>query len=176
MARFYNARPMRFLPPRAAALIPLTSVLALLLAPSRSAAQAEAKDAPPVFIKLEAEDFGGVAHYTVNDPNVAWKPRMAWYPQWSRGGDSGWWAAYGEAKAASGEIALEQFVPRDGTYTLWVRYEDYAGKPEPFDVLVIGAGGEAKAEFGRVDVGPAPAAPFPWAYAWDKKTVDLKKG
>src|SRR5436190_10016443 len=86
----------------------------------------------PVYIKLECEDMAGVASYRSNKPQDVWKPRMAWYPQWSRGGDSGWWGASGEAAAASGEISSETFIPVDGQYTLWVRYEDYAGKPEPF--------------------------------------------
>jgi hypothetical protein len=130
----------------------------------------------PVYIKVEAEDMAGVASYKVNDAKVAWKPRMAWYPQWSRGGDSGWWGAYGEAAAASGEISSEIFVPADGQYLVWVRYEDYAGKPEPFDVSVSGVAEQATVQFGRTDVAPAPAAPITWSYAWNKAPMTLKKG
>jgi hypothetical protein len=136
------------------------------------AANAFAQQTTPVYIKVEAEDMAGVASYRSNKPQDVWKPRMAWFPQWSRGGDSGWWGAYGEAAAASGEISSDVVIPVDGNYTLWVRYEDYVGKAEPFDVSV----GAVTAPFGRADVAPAPQPPNTWSYTWQKAPMTLKKG
>ncbi len=129
--------------------------------------------ATPVYMKFEAEDFAGVSPSSQTDPKVgSWKQNMAWYPQWSRGGDSGWWAVYGEPTAAVGDLSLDTFIPTDGAYTLWVRYEDYAGKPEPFDVYV----GQAKAAFGLKDVAPPPTPPLTWNYAWASSQMNLKEG
>ena len=133
----------------------------------------EVKSATPVYVKLEVEDFDGFGAYKGKS---VWTHRMAWWPQWSRGGDSGWWAVQGEAAADKGEVSIDITVPQSGTYALWARYEDYLGKAEPFDVVVKHAGGEARAAFGRGDVMATAAPPFPWSYAWDKKTVELKKG
>ena len=38
-----------------------------------------ASGAPPVFIKLEVEDFGGMANYKSAGAGP-WTPRMAWFP------------------------------------------------------------------------------------------------
>jgi hypothetical protein len=154
----------------------LGSFLLLSIVASCARGQDKAGAASPVYIKVECEDMAGVASYRSNDPKDAWKPRMAWFPQWSRGGDSGWWAAYGEAAAASGEIASDIVIPSDGAYTLWVRYEDYAGKAEPFDVKIEGAGAPVAAQFGRADVAPAPTPPNTWSYTWQKTPANLKKG
>jgi len=137
-----------------------------------SAADEEMKPAP-VYIKLEIEDFAGLG---AEGSTAPWQPRMAWYPQWSRGGDSGWWGAQGPAAAATGEVTQQIDVPQDGQYSLWVRYEDYTGKAEPFDVVVQHGGGAAKAEFGRTDVVTQAHPQISWNYAWDKKTVNLTKG
>lgn len=129
----------------------------------------EAGAARPIYIKFEVEDFGGFDQKT-------WQARMPWWPQWSRGGDSGWWAAFAPTSAASERISMDFTVPQSAPYTLWVRYEDYLGQPEPFEVVITHAGGEAKTSFGRKDVITQPQAPFPWSYAWDKQTVTLAKG
>lgn len=127
----------------------------------------------PVYIKLEVEDFTGVG---AGGAASAWQQNMSWHPQWSRGGASGWWGVKGSATAASGEITREIFVPQDGEYSLWTRYQDYAGKAEPFNVVVNYTGGISKAEFGRADVNTQPRAGFRWSYVWDKKNLKLKKG
>src|SRR6185295_165588 len=104
---------------------------------------AEAKSATPVYIKLEVEDFDGFGKYKGKE--AQWQPRMAWWPQWSRGGDSGWWAAQGPAEA-TGEVSLDFAVPQTDQYQLWVRYEDYIGKTEPFDVVIDHAGGKSQSQ------------------------------
>src|ERR1044072_8236174 len=113
----------------------LLATLAAVVMVGRAAPQGvlaqEAKSATPVFIKLEVEDFAGFGDYKTKLPQ--WQPRMAWWPQWSRGGDSGWWAAEGPAEA-TGEVTLDFAVPQTDLYQLWVRYQDYIGKAEPFDV------------------------------------------
>jgi len=133
-----------------------------------------AKSATPVYIKLEVEDFGGMADYKTTGAGP-WTPRMAWYPQWSRGGDSGWWAAQGDAKAAAGDLTQEFYVPEGGDYNLWVRYEDYQGKPEPFDVAIRHTGGEAKVSLGRQDTA-TPQSGFAYSYSWVPNKVSLPKG
>jgi hypothetical protein len=74
---------------------------------------------------------------------------MAWYPQWSRGGDSGWWAAQGDAKAQTGDAWFDIDTPQDDTYTVWVRYEDYLGQAEPFDVALKQRRVKSGLPFGR---------------------------
>ena len=153
------------------------AVSSLRLAPapanSTNAVPNEDLKSSPIYIKLEVEDFGGLG---AEGSTAPWQPRMAWYPQWSRGGDSGWWGAQGPAAAVMGEITQQITVPQDGQYSLWVRYEDYTGKAEPFEVLVQHGGGTAKSEFGRTDVVPQAHPQIAWNYAWDKKIVNLKKG
>jgi hypothetical protein len=127
----------------------------------------------PVYIKLETEDFAGVG--TESSKSV-WQQNMSWHPQWSRGGASGWWGVKGAASAAKGEISKEIYVPRDGEYSIWVRYQDYTGKAEPFSVSVDRAGEISKTEFGRKDVNTQPDPKIRWSYAWDKKILKLKKG
>jgi len=134
---------------------------------------ADGKAPTPVYIKLEVEDFGNMGSY--KKAGATWSPRMAWYPQWSRGGDSGWWAAQGDPKATSGELTMDCFVPVAGQYNLWVRYEDYHGKPEPFDVIVKHTGGEERGEFGRQDTAAAQAG-MPYSYSWVSHSMKLAKG
>lgn len=148
-----------------------------------SAAPEETMKPTPVYIKLEVEDFAGLdltgfsgSRAPKGAPPSPWKARMAWYPQWSRGGSSGWWAASVEASVPAGAMTQNTFIPQNGDYTIWVRYEDFTGKPEPFDVTVAHSGGDAKAEFGRADVVTQAHPQIPWNYAWAKKTVSLKKG
>jgi len=153
-----------------------TMITALALAAAAIPAQAAPSvESTPIYIKLEVEDFSGFGKYKGPEAET-WKPRMAWYPQWSRGGDSGWWAAAGDAKGTDAVITQQAFIPQDGDYTLWMRYEDYTGQAEPFDVIVGHAGGESKAEFGRADVVTVAHPEIPWNYAWDKRVVKLKKG
>lgn len=127
----------------------------------------------PIYIKLEAEDFAGVG---AEGSASGWQQNMSWHPQWSRGGASGWWGVKGLAAAASGKITREIYIPQDGEYRLWMRYQDYTGKAEFFNVAVSYTGGISKAEFGRADVNGQPQTEFRWSYAWDKKILNLKKG
>lgn len=149
-------------------LILLISVTTLSCGPAVAA-----KSEVPIYLKLEVEDFGGFGQYKLK--SAAWSHRMAWYPQWSRGGDSGWWAAQGEAIATSGEVTLDFYIPRSGEYTLWVRYEDYPGQQEPFDVMIKHAGGQAKAELGRADKAQREGN-YPYFYVWVDQPVKLEKG
>jgi hypothetical protein len=125
----------------------------------------------PIYLKLEAEDFAGIG-----EAGAAWQQNMAWYPHWSRGGSSGWWSVQGTAASESGEISREIFVPAEGEYTLWVRYEDYAGEAEAFDIKVDYEGGVAKSEFGRNDIISQKDKQIAWNYVWDQRKVKLKKG
>ncbi len=126
----------------------------------------------PIYIKLEIEDFAGVGA----QDSAAWQQNMSWHPQWSRGGASGWWGVKGLATAATGGITKEIYIPQNGEYSLWMRYQDYTGKAEPFNVIVNYTGGHSKAEFGRMDVNTQPHPEIRWNYAWDKKNLNLKKG
>lgn len=67
-------------------------------------------------------------------------------------------------------------MPRSDDYDLWVRYEDYAGEPEPFSVKVTGAHGSVVANYGSHDLAPAPVPPLKWSYAWGRQTLKLSKG
>ena len=147
----------------------LTAGAILIAASAIAAPEGEPRSATPVYIKLEVEDFGGFDKKT-------WDARMAWWPQWSRGGDSGWWGAKGAAEASSGEVSQQFTVPAAGAYTLWVRYEDYRGQPEPFDVIVEHVGGTARHSFGQQDLVARAHPDFPWSYAWAKAAMPLKKG
>ncbi len=123
----------------------------------------------PIYIKLEIEDFAGVGA----QDSAAWQQNMSWHPQWSRGGASGWWGVKGLATAATGGITKEIYIPQNGEYSLWMRYQDYTGKAEPFNVIVNYTGGYSKAEFGRMDVNTQPHPEIRWNYAWDKKNSGL---
>lgn len=151
----------------------VSSSIALSNAPVKFATANQEIKPTPVYIKLEVEDFANVG---AEGSASAWQQNMSWHPQWSRGGASGWWGVKGLAAAASGEITREIFIPQNGEYRLWMRYQDYTGKAEFFDVAVNYTGGISKAEFGRADVNRQPQTEFRWSYAWDKKILNLKKG
>jgi len=155
--------------------IPLVCVTATLAGiPAGLQAADEIKSAKPVYMKLEAEDFEGFGAYK---GKAVWTHCMAWYPQWSRGGASGWWSAQGDAASPEGEIGLDTTIPQTDKYRLWVRYEDYKGEQEPFAVAVCPAEGKSNVkQFGLKDSLEPAKPPFAWAFAWDSVEAELKKG
>ena len=127
----------------------------------------------PIYIKLEAEDFANIG---AENSNAPWQQNMSWYPQWSRGGASGWWGVKGSATAATDAITKEIYVPQDGEYFVWTRYQDYFGEPESFNIVVDYSDGKAKAEYGTKDINANPDSQIGWSYVWDKRIFKLKKG
>src|SRR5687767_9194616 len=105
----------------------ILAALSLCYTGCASAQENETMKPTPAYIKLEIEDFDGLdltgfsgSRAAKGAPPSPWKARMAWYPQWSRGGSSGWWAASVEANVAAGAMTQNTFIPQNGDYTIWV--------------------------------------------------------
>lgn len=127
----------------------------------------------PIYIKLETEDLAGVS---AQDSKSVWQQYMAWYPHWSRGGASGWWSVKAAPTVEKSEISKEIYVPQDGNYSIWVRYQDYTNKAEPFNITFNQDNNNAQMEFGLSEIITKSDSQISWNYAWEKKSVNLKKG
>jgi hypothetical protein len=153
------------------------------------------RPAPVEYLWYEAENMRGFSMDKLNNPviNASWiDPPRAQAPgwgmngpgvsaEWSQGGESEWNSAAASADETRATIQQELQVPRAGSYKLWVRYADWAGKTEYFDATIAQNGhAVARREFGARDVVDAhdeTAMYWGWAFAWDSAPpVTLEKG
>lgn len=108
----------------------------------------------------------------INGPGVS--------AEWSQGGESEWNSVAASADETRAAIYQEIEIPRAGTYRLWVRYADWAGKSENFTVSISQPGREVfRHEFGArdlIDPHDEVSMYWGWAFAWDGATIALSKG
>jgi hypothetical protein len=155
----------------------------------------QSRPAAAEYLWYEAENMRGFSTDKLNNPviNASWiDPPRAQAPgwgmngpgvsaEWSQGGESEWNSAAASADETHATISQELQVPRAGTYKLWVRYADWAGKTEYFDTTIAQSGRvAARTTFGERDVIGAhdeTAMYWGWTFAWDSApTVALEKG
>ena len=108
----------------------------------------------------------------INGPGVS--------AEWTQGGESEWNSAAASADETRATLYQDLEIPREGKYTLWVRYADWANKSENFIVrisqnqkLVV------EHEFGAkdiVDPHDEVSMYWGWAFTWDGAPVDLSEG
>jgi hypothetical protein len=138
-------------------------------------------------IWIEAEHLDGVRGY-------CWpmgRPEMkktdghwglsgpGWAAEWNQGGESGFLsiAAGADDDKAVATAAIE--VPADGRYFVWVRYGDWREKTERFQVRLEQGGTPWIGRYGEqavVDEDNEAKLYWGWAFAWDRREADLKKG
>ncbi len=137
---------------------------------------------------IEAEHFDGIRGY-------CWpmgKPEMretkgnwglsgpGWAAEWNQGGESGFLSIAAGPSDTLAIVTKTIELPCDGEYFVWVRYGDWRELPEPFEVHMQQAGrAEWSATFGqqaRVEEDNEMKLYFDWAFAWDRQSVELKKG
>jgi hypothetical protein len=108
----------------------------------------------------------------INGPGVS--------AEWTQGGESEWNSAAASADETRGEIYQDFEAPRAGSYSLWIRYADWADKNENFTVTIAQDGAEVfRREFGAndvVDPHDEVSMYWGWAFTWDSAPVTLKKG
>lgn len=66
---------------------------------SEAAAAGKVRSATPIYLKLEADDFGGMGR---RGSGLGWEPRMAWYPPVEPGGRFRMGGTPGSAKDCHG--------------------------------------------------------------------------
>ncbi|MFM7072624.1 MAG: hypothetical protein ACKO38_12620, partial [Planctomycetota bacterium] len=103
-----------------------------------------------------------------------------WAAEWNQGGESGFLsiATGAEDTQAIAKTTLE--VPEDGVYRVWVRYGDWREATEPFEIRLEQPGAAPIiGEFGRnavVEEDNESKLYWNWAFAWDARPAQLKKG
>lgn len=164
-----------------------------------SAAAPHAQTAPDArhheYLWYEAENMAGVSLDARNEPrlNPSWQdlPREkapGWgmngpgvSAEWSQGGESEWNSVAASADETRAAVWQDIEIPRDGEYSLRVRYADWANKTENFVVRITQDGREVyRREYGAeavVDPHDEMSMYWGWAYAWvNTLTGVLKKG
>ncbi len=135
----------------------------------------------PSYLEIPAAKAPG---WSISGPGVS--------AEWSQGGESEWNSVAASADETHATIWQDVQIPRAGEYKLWVRYADWAGKSENFDVRVT-QGTVSNSfttsvstpdeyfvgEFGTrdlVDPHDEMNMYWGWAFVWAGEKVTLKKG
>ncbi|MFN2455856.1 MAG: DUF4350 domain-containing protein [Pyrinomonadaceae bacterium] len=153
--------------------------------------------APPFnyeYLWYEAENMRGLSTDARHEPvlNPSWANRArtqapGWgingpgvSAEWSQGGESEWNSIAASADETRAVVYQDVEAPRAGQYKIWVRYADWAEKPENFTVRITQQGREVlRHEFGAKDVLDAhdeTSLYWGWAFVWDAATATLDKG
>ncbi len=100
--------------------------------------------------------------------------------EFTQGGASEWGSAAASADESRATIYQDVEIPRDGDYSLWVRYADWANRNENFVVRITQGSQELlRHEFGIRDVIDSHDETmmyWQWAFAWDRALAKLAKG
>src|SRR5713101_7880508 len=79
----------------------------------------------PSYLELPAARAPG---WGINGPGVS--------AEWSQGGESEWNSVAASADETRGTIWQDVEIPRAGEYKVWVRYADWAGRSENFEIEI----------------------------------------
>jgi hypothetical protein len=156
----------------------LSTLLLLLVAASVPAQET---------IWIEAEHLEGIKGYCwpMGKPDMKktaghWAlSGPGWAAEWNQGGESGFLsiACGGDDDKAVATKSLD--VPVDGKYFVWVRYGDWREKTERFQIQIDQQGKSWTGRYGEkavVEEDNEAKLYWGWAFAWDKREVELKKG
>jgi len=103
-----------------------------------------------------------------------------WAAEWNQGGESGFLsiATGADDDKAVASKAIE--IPIDGRYFVWVRYGEWREKTERFQIRIEQDGARPwTGRFGEravVEEDNVMKLYWGWAFAWDMRQVQLKKG
>jgi hypothetical protein len=137
---------------------------------------------------IEAEHFDGIRGYCwpmgtpqMRETKGNWGlSGPGWAAEWNQGGESGFLSIAAGPNDAQATVSKSIELPCDGTYFVWVRYGDWREQSEPFEVYMQQAGRtDWTATFGQqpqVEEDNEMKLYFDWAFAWDRQSVELKKG
>lgn len=139
-------------------------------------------------IWLEAEHLKGIRGYCwpMGTPQMKktaghWAlSGPGWAAEWTQGGESGFLSIATAADDDRAAATAELDVPIDGKYFIWVRYGDWREQAERFDVRIEQTGRDAwTGQYGEravVEEDNEMKLYWGWAFAWDQRAVELKKG
>ncbi len=155
------------------------STLLLLLVASAVGAQET--------IWIEAEHLEGIKGYCwpMGQPNMKktaghWAlSGPGWAAEWNQGGESGFLSIACGADDDKAIATKNLDVPVDGKYFVWVRYGDWREKTERFQIQIDQQGRSWTGRYGEkavVEEDNEAKLYWGWAFAWDKREVELKKG
>jgi len=168
----------------------LFTALALIFASSLSAQTTQT----PEYLWYEAENMRGFATGKLGEPllnpsylNLRKDKAPGWgingpgvSAEWTQGGESEWNSAAASADETNAAIYQDLEIPREGKYTFWVRYADWANKSENFVVRIVQNGTQVlEHEFGAKDIidpHDEVSMYWGWSFAWANASADLKKG
>lgn len=162
----------------------MTPLLLALLA----AAPAADPTAAPETIWLEAEHLDGIRGYCWPMGKAELKKTEGhwglsgpgWAAEWNQGGESGFLSIACGAEDDKAVATKTVDVPADGRYFLWVRYGDWREKTERFQIRIEQTGLKPwEGKFGEramVEEDNEMKLYWGWAFAWDKREVNLNKG
>lgn len=137
---------------------------------------------------VEAEHLHGVHGYCwpLGRPNMRktnghWAlSGPGWAAEWTQGGESGFLTISTAADDDKAIATTEVEIPVTGHYFVWVRYGDWREKTERFQIRIAQRGAPAwTGRFGErsaLDEDNVMKLYWGWAFAWDGREVDLKKG
>src|SRR5262245_4421385 len=160
----------------------------LTIAAALTSVSTAAEPVPLESLSLEAEHFSGIQGYCwpMGQPDMKrtaghWGlSGPGWAAEWNQGGESGFLsiAAGADDDRAAATKTVE--IPIAGKYFVWVRYGDWREKPERFEVRLEQEGAAAWSgrfgEQGGVEEDNEAKLDWGWAFAWDRREGDLKKG
>jgi len=139
-------------------------------------------------IWLEAEHLKGIRGYCWPMGKPAMKKTAGhwglsgpgWAAEWTQGGESGFLSIATGADDDKAVVTAQIEVPVDGRYYVWVRYGDWREQTERFGVMIEQAGNDIwSTQYGQraiIEEDNEMKLYWGWAFAWDKRAVDLKKG
>src|SRR5258707_3161512 len=159
---------------------PMNALLltALALAPAAS----------PETIWLEAEHLDGVRGYCwpMGKPEIKkaaghWAlSGPGWAAEWNEGGESGFLSIACGADDDKAVATKTLEIPSDGKYFVWVRYGDWREKTERFQIRLEQTGAKPwEGRYGEkavIEEDNEMKLYWGWAFAWDKREAELKKG
>ncbi|HET6980384.1 MAG TPA: hypothetical protein VFI24_28880 [Pyrinomonadaceae bacterium] len=123
----------------------------------------------PSYLNLPRDKAPG---WGINGPGVS--------AEWTQGGESEWNSVAASADENRATLSQDLEIPREGQYTFWVRYADWAKLSENFTVTIAQNGAEVfRHEFGDKDVidpHDEVSLYWGWAFTWDSANATLKKG
>jgi hypothetical protein len=151
-------------------------------------ALALAPAASPETIWLEAEHLDGVRGYCwpMGKPEIKktaghWAlSGPGWAAEWNQGGESGFLSIACGADDDKAVATKTLEIPTDGKYFVWVRYGDWREKTERFQIRLEQAGAKPwEGRYGEkavIEEDNEMKLYWGWAFAWDKREAELKKG
>jgi hypothetical protein len=137
---------------------------------------------------IEAEHFDGIRGYcwpmgpdAIKKTDGHWGlSGPGWAAEWNQGGESGFLSIATGAGDDHATVSKTVEIPVAGRYFVWVRYGDWREKTERFEVRVEQDGAPAwtgkYGEHAAVDEDNEAKLYWGWAFVWDVRGAELKKG